>query len=216
MIVDVRTYTMHPGQLPAMLSSYGKNGYPVQKKHLGACLGWFIAEVGVLNRVVHIWQYEDIADREKRRGAMAADPAWSAFLAEGRGRAQTQDNKIMKPGPFYPMRNGNPGPIGIVDVRTYTLKHGATPDFLNAYQEHGMPVQLQHLGHNLGFFTSDIGPLNQVLHIWAYPSVEERARRRKAMNEDPRWPIYLERSAALLQSMENSLMVPAPFWQSGS
>ncbi|MCW5749836.1 MAG: NIPSNAP family protein [Alphaproteobacteria bacterium] len=119
----------------------------------------------------------------------------------------------MKPAPFFPIQNSKPGPIGILDVRTYTVKHGATADFLKAYAENGLPVQQKHLGHNVGYFVSDIGPLNQVLHIWAYPSVEERARRRQAMNEDPQWPVYLERGTALLQSMENSLMVPAPFWQ---
>ena len=39
-----------------------------------------ITESGEINTIVHIWVYEDAADRAKRRAAMAADPDWQAYL----------------------------------------------------------------------------------------------------------------------------------------
>jgi len=212
MIVDVRTYTMHPGKLPAMIAHYGEKGWPIQNQYLGNCRGWFVAEVGTLNRVVHIWQYEDIADREARRARMQADAGWQSFLREGAGRAAMQDNKIMKPAPFFPFENAKAGPIGVLDVRTYTLKHGATADYLKLYQAEALPLQQKHLGHCLGWYVSDIGPLNQVFHVWAYPSFDERMRRRAEQGREPGFAAYLGKMGEYVQHMENSIMVPAPFW----
>jgi len=37
------------------------------------------SEIGTLNQVAHIWAYSSHVDREKRRLALEADPAWTAF-----------------------------------------------------------------------------------------------------------------------------------------
>jgi hypothetical protein len=55
---------------------------------------------------VHIWGYEDQGDRERRRKAMAADPEWQKFLAEGYRRELLlkQENRIMAPTDFSPVK----------------------------------------------------------------------------------------------------------------
>jgi hypothetical protein len=75
MIVDHRTCELQLGRLRDFLALYEKEGLPVQKKHLGNPVGFFTIEVGNVNEIVHIWGYEDRADRAKHRAAMAADPA---------------------------------------------------------------------------------------------------------------------------------------------
>ncbi len=99
MIVDLRTYTLVPGRLAAYLELYEKEGLPIQQKHLGKPLGYFVTEIGTLNQVVHLWGYESQSDRERRRNAMEADPDWIAFRKKERGRRQyptpgKQDPKI--------------------------------------------------------------------------------------------------------------------------
>jgi len=42
---------------------------PVQQKFLGGLVGFFTCEIGTLNRIVHMWKYESLADREARRAA---------------------------------------------------------------------------------------------------------------------------------------------------
>ncbi|RYZ10611.1 MAG: NIPSNAP family protein [Comamonadaceae bacterium] len=79
----------------------------------------------------------------------------------------------------------------IVEQRTYTLKPLRTQEFLALYERAALPLQKQYLGHLVGFFTSEVGPLNQVVHLWAFDSLAERERRRKAMEEDPGWPLYV-------------------------
>jgi hypothetical protein len=71
----------------------------------------------------------------------------------------------------------------IVDHRTYELQPGRLPDFLALYEKEGLPVQKKHLGNLVGFFTTEVGNVNEIVHIWATkispiaPSVAPRWRR---------------------------------------
>jgi hypothetical protein len=105
MIVDMRTYTMVPGRLKAFLALYEAEGLPVQLRHLGKPIGYFTTEIGTQNQVVHLWGYESMADREQRRNAMEADPAWAAYRQKSAasGNLQYQENKILKSVSFSPV-----------------------------------------------------------------------------------------------------------------
>ena len=105
MIIDLRTYTMVPGRLKAFLELYEREGLPVQRRHQGNPVGYFTTEIGTNNQVVHLWAYENLADREKRRAALDADPEWIAYRAKSAatGNVQHQENKILKSAKFSPM-----------------------------------------------------------------------------------------------------------------
>ena len=106
MIIDHRTYSLHPGKLNKWVELYEKRGLPVQQRHLGRLIGFFVTEVGPLNQVVFMWAYDDMGDRERRRAAMAKDPDWQDFLArvEQLGALQHQENKLLAPVPFSPIK----------------------------------------------------------------------------------------------------------------
>ena len=105
MIVDMRTYTMVPGRLKACLELSETEALPIQLRHLGKLIGDFTTEVGTQNQVVHWWGYESMADRERRRAAMKADPAWSVDRRKSAtaGNVQYQENKILKSVSFAPL-----------------------------------------------------------------------------------------------------------------
>jgi len=103
MIVEQRTYTVAHGQMEAYLQRYERDALPLQKKHLGRLLGFFVSEIGPLNQVVHLWVYDSLADREQRRAALDADPAWHAFKLDNRGTFVAQEVKIMIPASFSPV-----------------------------------------------------------------------------------------------------------------
>lgn len=84
----------------------------------------------------------------------------------------------------------------IVEIRTYTLHIGKVVEFLRMYAQCGRAVQIEHLGHPLGYFTSEVGELNQVVHLWRYDDLQDRARRRAALENDPRWHAYRRSSVA--------------------
>jgi len=99
MIVELRIYTVKPGRLGAALATYEAEALPIQRRHLGEPLGFFVSEIGPLNRIVHLWGYADLADRSRRRTEMEADPAWQALkrkTAEA-GNLDEQENWILRP-----------------------------------------------------------------------------------------------------------------------
>ncbi|MCW8087014.1 NIPSNAP family protein [Sabulicella glaciei] len=109
MIVDLRIYTCLPQRLADFVKLYEEKAWPLQLKYLENCLGWYTTIEGELNTVVHLWGYKDQADREARRNAMAADPAWGVYLkgvAEG-GMLIRMENRILKPAAhFEALRKG--------------------------------------------------------------------------------------------------------------
>lgn len=106
MIYDHRTYTCRPGTIGRQLALYEEHGLKTQTTHLGAPVLYGAVETGDVNSYIHVWAYENAADRERRREAMQADPAWIAFLklsAEA-GYLVKQRNQILKPVGFFPPR----------------------------------------------------------------------------------------------------------------
>jgi hypothetical protein len=105
MIVDLRIYTCKPGKMNAFVELYEKLAWPLQQKYLGRCLGWYTTVEGPHNRVVHLWGYDSQADRETRRKAMAADPAWGVYLkavAESDYLLE-MENRFIAPTSFSPV-----------------------------------------------------------------------------------------------------------------
>lgn len=103
MILDHRTYTCHPGRIRRHMALYEGHGWAAQRRHLGEPLVYAAVETGDVDAYVHIWAYEDAADRARRRAPPAADPEWQAFLklsAES-GNLARRVNTILTPAPFF-------------------------------------------------------------------------------------------------------------------
>ncbi len=101
MIVEERMYTMHVHKVPEFLALYEKEGLPVAKRHLGNLVGFYINEVGTQNMIVHMWAYESYEDRERRRAALMADPAWEAYRVKNEVHIVHQETRIMRPAAFF-------------------------------------------------------------------------------------------------------------------
>jgi len=99
----------------------------------------------------------------------------------------------------------------IVEERIYTLHPGKLAEYVGIYQAEGMPIQMKIIGSMLGYFTTEFGPLNQVVHLWGYQSFEERARKRAELQAHPDWKAYLAKTRHLLLSQENKILNPTAF-----
>jgi hypothetical protein len=104
MIVEERTYTVKPGTVSQYYDDYNPRGLQIQKRILGNLIGYFHTEIGPLNKIVHLWGYESLADREKRRAALAADPEWLAYLRQSPDIIVDMESRILIPAPFSPIR----------------------------------------------------------------------------------------------------------------
>ncbi|MNP56457.1 hypothetical protein D3C76_1511810 [compost metagenome] len=99
------------------------------------------------------------------------------------------------------------------ELRTYTIDPLKLADWLALYQSHAFAVQTEHLGKLVGFFTTEFGEANQVVHIWAYESLDERMARRASMAADSRWAEFSRRNRELgaVLKLESRLMRPTGF-----
>lgn len=101
----------------------------------------------------------------------------------------------------------------LVEQRTYTTHPGKWRDYLALYEAQGLAIQRRILGRMVGYYRSESGVLNQIVHMWAYEDMNERAERREALMADADWRAYVVRMLPLLQSQQSQILLPAPFFQ---
>ena len=95
----------------------------------------------------------------------------------------------------------------IYEVRTYTLQPGSVAQFEENFAK-ALPSREKY--SKLGaFWHTEIGPLNQVIHVWPYESVEERNEIRAEASKDPDWPP--KNPPEMYVSMSSDIYIPAPF-----
>jgi hypothetical protein len=103
MIVEQRTYQFHPGAVPKFMALYQAGPLALQKRILGNLIGYFVTEIGGLNQTVHLWGYDSLDDRARRRAALMAEPEWRDFLGQILPLLVTQDSRILIPTGFSPI-----------------------------------------------------------------------------------------------------------------
>ena len=80
MIYELRTYLFHPANFPEYVAAVER---PEVAKALRPYLkGFWASESGILNRVLHLWEYRDRAERAEARAKRAALPAMQLFYRE--------------------------------------------------------------------------------------------------------------------------------------
>ena len=100
----------------------------------------------------------------------------------------------------------------IVEERCYVLRMPYGPqDYLALYEAEGLAIQRQTLGHLIGYFQTEVGGLNSVVHLWGYTSFEDRLARRTALSAIEGWQRYLGRVRPMIESMSNCLLLPTGF-----
>jgi NIPSNAP len=92
------------------------------------------------------------------------------------------------------------------EFRTYTLKPGSLQEVIKRFGD-AYPVR-KKFSQLAAFFYTDIGPLNQILHIWPYKDFEERAKVRIESRKDPGWPPKIHE---FIVHQESEVYLPFPF-----
>lgn len=104
MIVDMRTYTIAPGQVDRYLEIYEAAALPVQREVLGQLEGYFVSQIGELNQLIHMWSYPSFEQRERRRSELFANEVFKAEAQKLYPLIQEQKNVILRPASFSPIR----------------------------------------------------------------------------------------------------------------
>jgi hypothetical protein len=200
MIIEMRTYRLKPRSTPEVEKRFGEALRDrVKVSPLGA---FFRTEVGPLNRIIHCWPYETLGERTRLRGEAMKLPNWPPKIQEF---IEEMESKIIIPAPFSPKleerRLGN-----LYEIRTYTMLPGAAPTVIEKWAERIEGRQkfspLAFCGH------TELGGLNQWIHVWAYKDAAERFRVRDEARAGGAWP---PATRGQFVKQENMFVIPAEF-----
>jgi NIPSNAP len=99
----------------------------------------------------------------------------------------------------------------IYELRTYTVKPGTLADMVKAASTVSKDIRGNNFGKLEGYWSTEIGALNQVLHMWSYNDLNERAKLRAELGKNARWaseyiplirPILVRQEVRLLNAIK--------------
>jgi NIPSNAP len=201
MIYEIRTYGIAPGSLAEVEKRFGE-GYEYRKKY-SPLTAFLHTEIGPLNEIVHIWGYQDLAERARIRAEASKDPNWPPKI---RDFVRTMRSEIVVPFDFVPApQPGRMGPI--FELRYYTLKPGVLPDVAKGWGEK-LPDRMK-LSPVVLAGGVEFGKANGFVHIWAYQSLDQRMQIRDEARKKGVWPP--PGGGDRLITQETKICLPAAF-----
>lgn len=100
-------------------------------------------------------------------------------------------------------------------MRTYDIAMGKTPEYMAAVRDIALPVRESYGIKLAGWYYTDVGALNKVVHIWAYRDYAHFEEAREAFRTDERWVNdYVPRVKGMILRQENQLMRASDFFES--
>lgn len=200
MIYDVTIVTVRPGTHPIALDKL-KDTLPAATLG-GSLLACWFSELGAVNQVFLLRRYDDESRLMADRGKVlrSGDPLGLGDLLV----AMTMDTYV----PFPIRETIEPGTFGpVYEVRTYVLKpDGLAPTI--ALWDKALPARAA-ISPVVAAMYSVTGTVTRFLHIWAYPSLDERMRLRAKSVADGVWPP--PGGPGHLVNQQADIYLPAPF-----
>jgi len=202
MIFEMRTYLLKPGTVPQAEQAFADK--IAERVKLSPLAGFWRTEVGQLNQIIHIWSYKDINERNEIRAKAVQMKLWPPAIADF---VLEMESKILYPAPFSP--GFPPGEHGsCYEFRTYTYGAGIVPKVMDIWSKHiGERTKVSPLIF-AGY--TELGPLNQWIHVWAYKNMGERERLRAMGMKPGSWPPPRP-EGIVMHRMVNTLAIPAAF-----
>jgi hypothetical protein len=103
MLYELRTYTLQVGTMATVLDLYKNEGYPAfTAEEKARLVGYFTSDVGTLNQIVHLWRFEDDAERRAHWKGVFSNDAFMAFAKKLRPNIITQTNMLLNEAPWGP------------------------------------------------------------------------------------------------------------------
>ena len=94
-LYELRTYTLYVGKMGEAQKLYQEIGWPALQKRGDKLVGYFTGDIGAMNQIIHIWRFDDDADRRAHWDAVFADADFMKFAAAFRPLVLSQENKLM-------------------------------------------------------------------------------------------------------------------------
>ena len=94
----------------------------------------------------------------------------------------------------------------IYEIRTYGITPGSLAEVEKRFGE-GYEHRKKY-SELTAFWHTEIGPLNEIVHVWGYRDLAERARIRGEAAKDPNWPPKIRE---FIRTMRSEIVTPFSF-----
>jgi hypothetical protein len=104
-LYEMRTYTLYVGKMAEASKLYQELGFPALVKggQDAKLIGYFQADTGTINQLVHLWKFDDDADRRKHwAGVFANKDFVEGFASKFRPLVMSQEVKLLTAAPWGP------------------------------------------------------------------------------------------------------------------
>lgn len=101
-LYELRTYTLYVGRLSEAIELYKNEAWPALQQYEKYLVGYFIGDVGALNQIIHVWKFEDDAERRQFWEELPKNKEFMAFVKKFRPMLISQENKLMRAAPWGP------------------------------------------------------------------------------------------------------------------
>ncbi len=103
-IYELRTYTLYVGKMSEAVKLYQEQGFPALQKgeYDKKLVGYFQSDVGTINQIIHLWKFDDDADRRNFWQSLFANAEFMSFAGKFRPLVMTQEVKLLLAAPWGP------------------------------------------------------------------------------------------------------------------
>ena len=104
-LYELRTYTLRVGTMAEAVKLYQESGFPALQngKHDRKLVGYFQADTGTINQLVHLWKFTDDADRRAHWASVFANRDFvDGFAVKFRPLVASQEVKLLTAAPWGP------------------------------------------------------------------------------------------------------------------
>ncbi|KAI8491165.1 negative regulation of ATP citrate synthase [Branchiostoma belcheri] len=199
-LYELRTYSIRPDCFGDFLKLSD------QKMHMrmehSKLIGYWRTELGGINEVVHIWEYDNFSHRAAVRQALAADPEWvGKYFSKILPMLVKQENVVMHLMPWAEQK----APSKAGDQQWQDPLRRAVQA---AEKARLVPCEL------LGVYQSEFGEFNRVYQLWfneGFPALDARQEVRKKVVDHPDIIAAGTELVPFVQKMEIKALLPCGF-----
>ncbi|XP_070375205.1 protein NipSnap homolog 3A isoform X1 [Equus asinus] len=181
---EFRTYYLKPSKMNEFLENFKKNVH-LRTAHSELVGFWSVEFGGRMNKVFHIWKYDNFAHRTEVRKALAKDKEWQEkFLIPNLALIDKQESEIAYLVPWSKLEK--PPKEGVYELATFQMKPGGPALWGDPFKRAVHTHVNRGYSKLVGVFHTEYGALNRVHVLWWNESADSRAAGRHESHEDPR------------------------------
>jgi NIPSNAP len=194
--------TVMPGKLPLYLQRLTKTALALRGDCHGELLGLWTTDFGIVDQVVLLWSYADVARYAAAMEALNGNAQWLT--------CETQMLHPLVSGRTVELLHAARPVLrstiseNLFELRTYAMHPGTSRAFIDDMAG-VMPVREKY-HRNFGLWRPLAGDMDRVFHMWLYDNLEHRAAVRAQCAREPEWQAYLERTIPFTKGMHSALL----------